>query len=429
VQIHQITGLELEAVNKNQASKGESASEEEEEGDDLPSAYCTIILNHQKVFKTRTKPKNSKPFFNAGCERFIRDWRNTEVHISVRDQRVHEDDALLGIIYLPLSRVLKHRSQFNAYFPLSGGVGYGRARISIVFRSVQLQASQNLLGWEYGTLDVKPVVKAIDIPKDLQNLRMKIRTTLARGKLHSGSQDGELNQMDGHIVWKSKKNRTIRLPVRKRYASTLIVEFRKNSALADRTPAFCVLWLKDIPDNEEQTVRLAVWKGDLSRAQNNVLEKYGEKVGEIELKMAFWSGLSGYHQALAKKDRHIGDVIQVLDTCHDNDEMDWDDGGEDANESDTSSSDSSGDESFLPGVLHPSSNSSLDSDGKRGTVDQIKDYKQHSKQLHRKNRGIMQWKGPRTLAYLKHLAERGENKVEGLFKHNDRAGQGIETEV
>ena len=31
--------------------------------------------------------------------------------------------------------------------------------------------------------------------------------------------------------------------------------------------------------------------------------------------------------------------------------------------------------------------------------------------------------------YLKHLAQRGENKVEGLFKHSDKKGQGIETEA
>ncbi|KAJ4301265.1 hypothetical protein N0V90_003356 [Kalmusia sp. IMI 367209] len=427
VQIHQITGLELEVSNKNK--ENENASDEEEEGDDLPSAYCTIILNHQKIFKTRTKPKNSKPFFNAGCERFIRDFRNTEVHISVRDARVHEDDALLGVIYLPLSRVLKHRSQLVANFPISGGVGYGRARISLVFRSVQLQAPLNMLGWEYGTLDIDPAVKAIDIAPELKNLRMKIRTSLARGKLHSGSEDSEANQHDGHTVWKARRDHSIRLPVRKRYASPLVVEFRKDSALSDRTPAFSILWLKDIPDNEEQTVRLPVWKGDLSRAENNVLDSYGEKLGEIELTLTLWSGLSGYHQPLAKKDRHIGDVLQVLDTCNDNDDMDWNNGDDDDDDDDTSSSSSDDSDSFVPSILHPKSDDSLDSDGKRGLKEQVKEYKKNSKQLHRRNRGAMQWKGPRTLAYLKHLAERGENKVEGIFKHNGKKGQGIETEA
>lgn len=104
IQIHQITGLEIEKQSKEQGSKDEDASDEDESGDDLPSSYCTIIVNHQKIFKTRTKPKNSKPFFNAGTERFIRDWRNTEIMLSVRDNRVHEDDPLLGIVYLPWQR-------------------------------------------------------------------------------------------------------------------------------------------------------------------------------------------------------------------------------------------------------------------------------------------------------------------------------------
>ncbi|KAL8751915.1 MAG: hypothetical protein Q9199_006100 [Rusavskia elegans] len=72
LQIHQITGLELEQINKprdDEEMEGDTAEGSEE----LPSSYCTVILNHQKIFKTRTKPKSSNPFFNAGTERFVRD--------------------------------------------------------------------------------------------------------------------------------------------------------------------------------------------------------------------------------------------------------------------------------------------------------------------------------------------------------------------
>lgn len=65
-QIHQVTGLELEAMNKNTAGKNDEDSDEEEGSVDLPSSYCTIILNHQKIFRTRTKPKNGKPFVGPG---------------------------------------------------------------------------------------------------------------------------------------------------------------------------------------------------------------------------------------------------------------------------------------------------------------------------------------------------------------------------
>lgn len=409
IQVHQITGLELESLHKSRDQDGAAADSEEEQSDDLPSSYCTIIINHKKVFKTRTKPKNSKPFFNAGCERFIRDVHNTEVHIAVRDARVHEDDPLLGIVYLPLEKVFHKRSQINTTFPLSGGVGYGRARISMVFRSVQCQLPREMLGWDYGTVDVKPKVKAIELPQEFQKMRMKIRTRTSRGKVHSKGQD----------EWETKNGKPIRLPVRMRYAAPLIIEFRQDATLRDHTPAFGILWLKDVPDNEEKTVRVTIWKGDFDRAQDNVLSSYGDKIGEIELTLTFWSGLSGYHEKFAKGDKHMGQVMEVLDVANDQEWSDWDDSDEaqdtstskpgidsssKTNNEDAESSDSESDSSdFLPDFLQKDkkTSSKLSEDGSRGVVDQVKDYKTNLKQLHRKNRGAMQWKGPRTLAWMK----------------------------
>ena len=66
LQIHQIVGLELEQQSRNRDPDGGEPDEADDEGgDNLPDAYCTIILNHQKIFKTRTKPKNSKPFVSC----------------------------------------------------------------------------------------------------------------------------------------------------------------------------------------------------------------------------------------------------------------------------------------------------------------------------------------------------------------------------
>jgi hypothetical protein len=430
IQVHQITGLELETLNRSREVVKTEASEEEEEGDDLPSAYCTIILNHKKVFRTRTKPKNSKPFFNAGCERFIRDVRNTEVHIAVRDARVHEDDPLLGIIYLPLEKVFQKRSQINSVFPLSGGVGYGRARVSMVFRSVQCQLPRNMLGWDYGTVDIQPTIKAIDLPQDLQKLRLKVRNRTTRGKMQSR----------GTNEWQTKNNKPIRLPVRMRYAAPLIVEFRQDATLRDHTPAFAILWLKDIPDNEQQVLRLPVWKGDLKRAQDNILPSYGDKVGELEITLTFWSGISGYHEKFSNGDKHMMQVMEVLDVANDQEWSDWDDSDDGPTDTSTSkpgvsevddSSSSDSDSDFLPDFLQKDKkqDSSLSESGSRGIIEQVKDYKDNAKQLHRKNRGAMQWKGPRTLAWMKHVGDRGKHKVEGLFKHHERTGAGIETEA
>jgi hypothetical protein len=322
----------------------------------------------------------------------VRDIRSSEVHISVRDSRVHEDDALLGIIYLPLAKLFEKRSQVNGFFPIAGGIGYGRARLSLVFRPIKLQAPRAALGWDYGTIEVHSKARPINLPNELEGLRLKVRIGSEKGKMHS-TREGQGD------MWKTKSGRSIKLPVRKRYCTSLVVEFRTASSLRDHTPAFAILWLKDIPDDEEQTIKLPVWKGDLKRAEANCLSEYGSKVGEIELEISFWSGLGSYHSKLAAKDSNLGDVMEVLDTCQDNgDEMTFDQGGRHENNTDTSgnssSSDSSSDEEggMTPKTKSGASTDSLESNGNRGTIDQIKDYKGHKKQLHRRNRGMMQWK-------------------------------------
>lgn len=117
VQIHNITGLEVQKLQKDDKGDGGDEEDEAEQNDDMPDSYCTIIMNHKKIYKSRTKPKNSKPFFNAGTERFVRNWRDTEIIVSVRDAREREDDPLIGIVYLPLAKVFAKKSQVMENYP------------------------------------------------------------------------------------------------------------------------------------------------------------------------------------------------------------------------------------------------------------------------------------------------------------------------
>ena len=220
IQVHNITGLQLRKINMNDANHSED-DDAEGSSDDLPSSYCSIILNHQKIFKTRTKPKNAKPFFNAGTERLIRDWRTTEVMVSVRDSRIHENDALLGLVYLPLGKILAERSQVMDSYPLVGGIGYGRMRISMVFRSITLALPRQLLGWEYGTARITGPITSTDLSSELKGLRIKLHTTVNRRKMYySSSGNG--------IRWTAKNDRSVCLAICKRYRSCLVLEFRQN---------------------------------------------------------------------------------------------------------------------------------------------------------------------------------------------------------
>lgn len=389
--------------------------DEEEEGDGLPSAYCTILINHSKVFKTRTKPKNAKPFYNASTERYIADWRNTEVFVAVRDARVKEDDPLLGIVHLPLGEVFKERSQVNGFYPLAGGVGYGRIRLSMVWRSIQLQAPREAIGWEYGTLEIQPEIPPAEIPKELRGQKIKFHTDLGSGKMYPGKDDQS---------WHTKSKKSLMLPVRKRYNTALTISFRHHGMFGEKSSAFAVFWLKHMVDEEENEVTLDVWKGDLERATKNALPEPGEKIGCLKLKLAFWDGLGAAHSHWASKDHNVREVIEVLDTARDILGE-----GEDSGKPGISDSDAA--------YHHAGSDSSDQEDhgqtnGRARSRDSLRDraksFRKHHEDLNKRNRGLMQWKIPRTAKWAKHKAEHLESKVENLFEHSSRQS-GVETEV
>ncbi|KAI0470768.1 hypothetical protein GGR56DRAFT_657479 [Xylariaceae sp. FL0804] len=493
VHIHNITGLEVAKLQKQDKGDGGDDDEEAENTNDMPDGYCTIILNHRKIFKTRTKPKNSKPFFNAGTERFVRDWRDTDVMVSVRDSREGEDDPLIGMVFLPLKRVFAEKSQVVQTYPLVGGVGYGRVRISMVWRSVEIQLPANIRGWDYGTLQIKnKIVPKAGLPEELTQRRLKLRSNLGRAKMYP--QDGQ---------WRTKEKEgqdDVFLAVRKRYSSALVIEFRKSALGPDSTAAFAVIWLQELVDEEDTTKTIKVWKGSkegLHRAESSCdykgVEEGEQPLGEVELEIRFWRGLSGYHKKFANqaKNGDLRDVMECLDTITDEN---LDDGGSIDDDSD-SDSNSDSDESYgdqnkdkdkakesevrrkklrvhtnddstppssdndeggsegagkssssmslskvknvlknpvegtksaAAGILAPGHNNP--DDGKRGVRDEMRDYKDHHKQMHRKHRGIMQWRQARQAGHIGGKLTRLKGNVSTIFQHSEKE-TGIETEV
>ena len=412
--VHNITGLELEKLSKED-SNSDLQDEEEETGDSLPSSYCNVIINHRKVFKTRTKPQNAKPFFNAGTERFIADWQNAEVHIGVRDSRVHEDDPLLGIVHLNLAEVFKHRSQVNSYFPLTGGVGFGRVRISLVWRSVQLQAPPEALGWELGTLEVKPSIEPCsNLPDGLGDFRLKLSTNLGSGKMYPSKK---------HPGWSAPRRRSHWLAVEKRYSTCLSIRFRNKKILGGNNAAFAVFWLRDIPDEEEREIELPVWKGDFRRAIACSLNECGEKVGTIKLKVRFWSGLGDAHGKWASGNPDYRNVMEVLETARDNldaeeaeveagvirnedDDKSSEHGASDVDDSSTDDDDDNDNNDVESNRRRPVSGHANENGGdnsynkdsndnnkdSEGLIEHYRSRRRDQKVEHRRHRGVMQFK-------------------------------------
>lgn len=123
VVIHQIVNLELANTKGSEGGKRKGGKEyepardageiKEEASKKLPSAYCTILLNDELAYKTRTKVVSSKPIFNAGTERFVRDWRSAIVTVTVRDSRNRQHDPIIGVVPLKLSDILQTASQVS----------------------------------------------------------------------------------------------------------------------------------------------------------------------------------------------------------------------------------------------------------------------------------------------------------------------------
>lgn len=197
----------------------------------------------------------------------------------------------------------------GAYVPANLRLlGHGRVRISMVFRSIQLQKPIELLGWEYGTLKVMSKIKSNDLPDHYKKLRLKLRTSV-QSEAMSIQPDG----WSGH-----HQGQSVELAVRQRYRSSLIVEFQEINPINNHIPAFAILWLKDIPDDEEKTMTLTVWKGDLKRAEANCEPENGENLGHIEIRLRFQPGISNHHKKLFSRDKNLADVMEVVHIANNN---------------------------------------------------------------------------------------------------------------
>jgi hypothetical protein len=179
--------------------------------------------------------------------------------------------------------------------------------MSMVFRPIQLQAPRELLGWEYGTLQITSDIRSNDLPDYYKGLGLKLHTSV-----QSDQMTVQLNGWSGH------QGQPVELAVRKRYCSSLVFKFQDGNHIHRRIPVFAILWLKDIPDKEEKTVTLPVWKGNLKRAETNCELENGEKLGHIEVHLKFRPGISNHHKKLASKDRNLADVMEVLGIANDN---------------------------------------------------------------------------------------------------------------
>lgn len=332
VVVHQIVNLELENIaGSNGNRKGREYEPAKPAGEatrethkSLPSSYCTILYNDELVYRTRAKAVSSKPIFNAGTERFMRDWRSGIVTITVRDQRYRQHDPILGVVPLKLSDILQTSSQVTRWYPLDGGIGFGRVRISLLFRSIETRLPPNMLGWDVGTFEfTSQRILALGYH---HHAKLKMRTGGSVGQI-GRTQCQNLAEGDG-VYWdltrKDQKN-NVRLPVKFRYRSPVVFEFHESGKRG--AAAYATIWLHHLVDNTPVDINIPIWTTKMGArlTQNYITEENArikvtpgledlQEIGRLQFRCQFKAGMDEDHAAFVV-DNDSRETYETWEAC------------------------------------------------------------------------------------------------------------------
>jgi hypothetical protein len=252
----------------------------------------------------------------------MRDWRSGIITVTVRDQRVREHDPILGVVSLKLSDILQSSSQVTRWYPLGGGIGYGRIRISLLFRSVEVRLPPQQLGWDVGTFEFTSesiLATGYNTPS-----KLKMRTGGSVGKI-SRAECKKTENGDG-VFWNVTKNdgkRKFRLPVRYRYRSPIIFEF--HSVNKRHPDAYAVIRLHDLEDNKDEAINIPIWKTNRPKrlTQNYITEENFktipdiqiEEVGRLQFRGRFKAGTDEDHSRFVS-DNDSRETQETWEACH-----------------------------------------------------------------------------------------------------------------
>ncbi|KDN53005.1 hypothetical protein K437DRAFT_242815 [Tilletiaria anomala UBC 951] len=293
--IHNIHGLEILPPQKTLSGSGRSQDQgmrprtrlEDVMGEDskFPSSYCYVCLNDQPILKTRTAVLNAQPYFNAGGERFVLDWRTCRLDFVVKDARMREADAVLGLVSVRLADVLKDSGRHTDWHTLTGGLGFGRMKISVVFRSLDVQIPAALRGWNVGVLKVDKLGATIDRGAAGNEKNMAVIFETYGGRICSasvepvpvpvGSQEGggalpSSSPASLRIDWPMRE--AMRLAIRQRYPCWVHVRLVQERRRPSKRPRIghAVISLDHIVDRKPTTLRVPIFAGEGDHVDQDV---------------------------------------------------------------------------------------------------------------------------------------------------------------
>jgi hypothetical protein len=241
--------------------------------------------------------------------------------VTVRDHRNREHDPILGVVSLRLSDLMKTSSQVTRWYPLDGGIGFGRVRISLLFRSVETKLPPRMLGWDVGTFQFTS--DRITLKNYAHSAKIQLRTGGSTGKLPRSACKSDEN---GHYFdFSDGSTEPPRLPVKYRYRSPVVFEF--HTASKRGAAAYAVLWLQHLVDNEQTEIDIPIWttKRASRLIQNYVTEENWKtldleaiedltEVGRLKFTCNFSPGMDESHENFVT-DNDTRETFETWEAC------------------------------------------------------------------------------------------------------------------
>jgi hypothetical protein len=206
---------------------------------------------------------------------------------------------------------------------LPGGIGFGRIRISLLFRSIETRLPPNQLGWDVGTFEfTSDRILAVGYN---QNAKLKLRTGGSVGKI-GRSNCKKLEGGDG-VYWdietKDDQDQGVRLPVKYRYRSPVVFEF--HTAGKRKADAYSVIWLHHLIDNEQTPINIPIWQTSAPArlCQNYITEanckdEVGlddlKEVGRLQFRCRFKAGMDESHEQFIQ-DNDSRETFETWQAC------------------------------------------------------------------------------------------------------------------
>lgn len=235
------------------------------------------------------------------------------------------------------------------WFPLVGGLGWGRIRLSLLFKPVDIRLPPGISGFEVSTLEIRALAST-DLSNSSDKLSMIIETEADQCKLNypmTGTTQSRISldsvrtsntfktMLDPNTSSETDWDigRPIRLAVEYRHSCSILLSFvSKLSVLKRKVIGLAIIRLNDVADAEivERTVPIfntdnvkeamkASYSyhpphdegiGDDARSTRRV-DSPCKPIGFVRIKFVLHPGLSRVHKKLCKKDLRFRKIYEA----------------------------------------------------------------------------------------------------------------------